>query len=688
MGDGTPFNGTLLTVPFASGSLQSTITDQYRQLLETHDSEDILVLSGSPTSMATVRELFDDEVPGAAVPRVSSPVVQATDVMNKTDERTILSDALRLELVHRFLEEYEWETEYLQRSADQPSFANDIAQLMQTHTWQQTTFDTTPELVDVAAAVEAFQEWLAEHNHMERGQIIAEALPVFEDPARRDEAVDATAVLVVEFEEFFSLDRRYLSTLADGLELVCIAETDASVRRSGMETGPVTDNVTFTTERHLEGSSPSTRPAAMAAHLARGEVPEDPETGTVDVLAAETADEQVDAVADEIERLRDQDDWTYEDIAVACPQSGSAVTDTIQTLERSGIPTESTSVVGFGDDPAVRELLRVVRYLAADSSDQPVDDMDGPDLDESMLEPIVEMDGLADPLRRWATESGLKTRIAEETHPLDARSQFGNVGRVFRMADFVEDTPFLEASWSSFAELLERAHDHAPQHNQTSATERSGGIRVDHPQALKNGQFRAVFVLNTVDQEYPGDPGLLTRLFPRERVANMPDYPGVTTIDEAAVDATFSTDSTESSRPFRQYYAEHARRRLAVGAAAASERLYCCLYEYEDTALQERAQASRFLTAAYETLPWLTEAADREIRSEQAAEEYLLSRIDRALADVRRTHSQDVTVSLDELEDDLIEIQTLLEASDERGDRLGDALQARVSFAEGRVARE
>jgi hypothetical protein len=687
MGDAAIFNGTLLTIPFATGSLQKTITDQYRQLLDSHDSEEILVLTGSPTSMTTVRELLDDEVPGAAVPRVTSPVVQATDVVNKTDERTILSDALRLELVHRFLEEYEWETDYLRRAANQPSFPKDIAQLMETHTWQQTTFDTTPELVEVAAAVDAFQEWLAEHNHMERGQIIAEALPVLEETARRDEVVDATAVLVVEFEEFFPLDRRYLSTLADGLDLICIAETDASVRRTGMETGAVTDRVSFTTERHLDGETPSTRPAATAAYLARGDVPDDPKTGRVDILAAETADEQLDAVADEIERLRDRDDWTYEDIAVACPQSGSAVTDTIRTLERSGIPTESTSVVGFGDDPAVRELLRVVRYLAPEPTDRPAADVEDPITDESMLEAIAAMDGLADPLRRWATESGLKTRIAEETHPLDARSQFGNVRRVFRMASFVEDTPFMEASWSSFAELLERAHEYAPQYNQTSATERDGGIRVDHPQALKNGRFRAVFVLNIVDEEYPGEPWL-TRLFPRERVANMPDYPGVTTIDEAAVDATFTTDSTESSRPFRQYYAEHSRRRLAVGSAAASERLYCCLYEYEDTALQERAQPSRFLTKAYERLSWLSEAGDHEIRSEQAAEEFLLSRIDRALADVRRTHSQDVTVSLDEFEDDLVEIQALLDASDERGEDLRDALRARVDFADGGVARE
>jgi hypothetical protein len=167
----------------------------------------------------------------------------------------------------------------------------------------------------------------------------------------------------------------------------------------------------------------------------------------------------------------------------------------------------------------------------------------------------------------------------------------------------------------------------------------------------------------------------------------MPDYPGVTELDGADVDSTFSTTSTASSRPFARYHTEHARRRLAIGAGAATERLYCCLYEYEDTALEERTQASRFLTAAYDDLSWVTEADDTRITSEQAAEAFLLSRIDDALTEVRRANSQDMTVSLDDVEAELGEIQDLLDKSGVRGEELRKALRARVEFANGEIRR-
>jgi hypothetical protein len=168
---------------------------------------------------------------------------------------------------------------------------------------------------------------------------------------------------------------------------------------------------------------------------------------------------------------------------------------------------------------------------------------------------------------------------------------------------------------------------------------------------------------------------------------SMPDYPGVTDLDEADVDATFPTESTASSRPFVRYHTEHARRRLAIGAGAADEHLYCCLYEHEDTALEEQTQASRFLTAAYDDLPWVTETDEPRITSEQAAEDYLLSRVDDALAEVRRANSQDVTVSLDEVEAELGKIQNLIEKSGARGEELRKALRARVEFATGEVRR-
>jgi hypothetical protein len=677
------FDGTLVTAPFGRENVAQTARDEYRTLLDEYDSEEVLVVTGAPTSTDTFRDCLDEELPGAATPYVTSLVVHATDVLNQTDDRVILSDALRRELLHRFLTDYEWDTDYLQRAAEQPSFVEDVDAVMSTISWQTVTPEETPELRDITAALDGFHAWLGEHGHMERGQLISEALDVLMGDARED-AVDFEAVLAVEFEEFFPLDRAYLDALVGDCDLVCLAEENASVRRTWIETGPVTDYVSFSETRRGTSETPSTRLAATAAYFADESVPADPETGSVSVLATESSDEQFAGVANEIEALVAQSDWHYDDIAVATKQSGSTVTDVIEAFERTGIPTESTTVTGFGDDPAIRELLAAVRYLAAGGKNESPDH--GPRLDTERLERIRELDSLEAGLRWWATDTGLKERIAERATPLDARAQFGNVRRALRMAEFLEETAFVDATWAAFAEMLERAHEYAPQQNQTSATDLDGGVRVDHLQAVKNESFRAVFLVNLVDGEYPGDP-FLTRLFPTEWVASMPDYPGVTAPDDADVDATFPTTSTASSRPFARYHTEHARRRLAIGAGAADERLYCCLYEYEDTALEERAQASRFLTAAYDRLPWVTDVDEPQVTSEHAAEDFLLSRVDDALAAVRRTNSQDVTVSLDEVEAELGEIQDLLDKSGTRGEELRKALRARVDFANGEVRR-
>ena len=223
------FQGELVTVPFTAG-LRDAVTGEYRVLLETYDSDDVLVLTGSPTSMDTFRWVLDDEVPGAGVPRVTSPIVQATDVMNQTGDRTILSDTLRRELVHRFLEDRKWENDYLRRASEQPSFRDHVAGVMETVAWQDLSFDKTPEIVEIAKVTDEFHAWLDEKDHMERGQLISEATSILEDG---EYDVEAEAVLIVEFEEFFAVDRRYLAALTEGLELVCVAEEDSSVRPRG-----------------------------------------------------------------------------------------------------------------------------------------------------------------------------------------------------------------------------------------------------------------------------------------------------------------------------------------------------------------------------------------------------------------------------------------------------------------------
>jgi len=74
----------------------------------------------------------------------------------------------------------------------------------------------------------------------------------------------------------------------------------------------------------------------------------------------------------------------------------------------------------------------------------------GPELDTDRLDRVSETESLEDAIRWWATDSGLKERIAERAAPLDARAQFGNARRTFRMAEFLEETEFVDATWESY----------------------------------------------------------------------------------------------------------------------------------------------------------------------------------------------------------------------------------------------
>jgi hypothetical protein len=390
------YDGTFVTTQFGAENVKRAARDEYRKLIDKHDSEDVLVLTGAPTSTDAFRDTLDEVLPGAATPYVTSPVVHATDVLNQTDDRVVLSDALRRELRHRFLADYEWETEYLRQASEQSSFIEDVDRVMDTISWQNISPEETPELREITAALDAFHNWLAEHDHIERGQLISEALDVLTGDDYND-IVDINAVLAVEFEEFFPLDRAYLDALTGDCDLVCIAEDDASVRRTWVETGTITDYVSFSESQRASGVQPSTRPAATAAYFAEETVVDDPNTGSVSVLAADSGDDQLATIANEIEELIEQEGWGYDDIAVATKQSGSTVTETIESFERSGIPTESATITGFGDDPAIRELLAVARHLAADDDNEVPDH--GLELDTDRLARVGEMDQLEDAIR-------------------------------------------------------------------------------------------------------------------------------------------------------------------------------------------------------------------------------------------------------------------------------------------------
>jgi len=79
----------------------------------------------------------------------------------------------------------------------------------------------------------------------------------------------------------------------------------------------------------------------------------------VNVIPTESADEQIKNVADEIERLRDRENWEYEDFAVALKQSGSAVIETLRAFQQTGVPTESSTVTGSAMIPLFESYCRL-----------------------------------------------------------------------------------------------------------------------------------------------------------------------------------------------------------------------------------------------------------------------------------------------------------------------------------------
>ncbi len=132
---------------------------------------------------------------------------------------------------------------------------------------------------------------------------------------------------------------------------------DASVRRTRIETGPITDHVSFTANHSVDPIRPETQPVATATSFAQDTVTTDPDAGDVRILAAGTANDELERIVDEIEQHCEQQEAAYKDIAVALKHRGQAVIDALYAFEQAGIPTTSATVIGFGDDPAIRELL-------------------------------------------------------------------------------------------------------------------------------------------------------------------------------------------------------------------------------------------------------------------------------------------------------------------------------------------
>jgi hypothetical protein len=693
----SPLPGTLHHVPSLGDDPATRIAPLYADLVDEHGVTDVLVLKRFPTGIDTFTDRLARETDSIERPRVNAVGSHARDILQAaSDPLQVLSDTERSELAHHYLQDVDWTTPYLDTAAEHEQFTVDVGRLMNVASWRGEPVDSpNPALDEIGDHQQQFQEWLADHGYVERGHVVPHVIDQLDADALDTDALDFEALLVVEYEEFAAIDRAYLDRLVThaDCELTCVAERESSIQRVWNEPGTVDGTLTNEPDTSHD-ATPQSRPDAIASLLATGDTPPDPEDGTVAIVHEPTFDDQIRTIADEIERLRWERGWNYDDFAIGFRDSNEPIAETIRLLHQAGIPTASTSVSGFGDDPAVRELRFLVTYLATDDETQREKLASrGIDTSDALFERLeTEEDTLETTLRRWALETDLKERIASEDDSLEAKAQFAHVRETFELAGFLDDSPVLEATWPALSEALDRAVRTAATETQTAETDvKDDGVLVDAVRVMKNADWRAVFMCNLVEGTYPTDPNL-TGLFPTTEVAEMPSYPGVTDLTAADVEETFPTatgpDADRIHDPFRRYYQELSRRQLAVGARAATDRLYLGLFDEEAGELDRKCQPSRYLIAAYEAFPWIDHLEHDGIHGESGAIDFALSRVDRALTRVTGAQVRGDTIDLDETERDLAAIQDLLAASGERGDQLRDAVRARVDFAAGEVRRD
>jgi hypothetical protein len=438
---------------------------------------------------------------------------------------------------------------------------------------------------------------------------------------------------------------------------------------------------------------------AIARYLATGRVPdavacskarEWADAGGAYRITAEQFEAQIREVANEIEYLRSERGWEYDDVAVLFRDSTGPIPEARRVLRRAGIPTASATVDGLGEDLAVRELYTLARQFVdgTDSTAELLAARIGESPDEA-IHAVRERVGLHEKLQCWIIRTDLKGRTAREADAVGAHARYRNVEKVLSMAEFLDATEFLPADWPAFLQLLERAIAFVtPDQYATELEAEENGVAVDSVRVFKQAQRRAVFLCNVIEGTYPGDQ-TLTNLFPRSWVTRMDHYPAVTTPTPGEVAGTFATaDRAAIHDPYAAYYRHLARRQLAIGVRAATDRLYLCTPDSETGDLGSRTQRSRFLRElaahdAFEFVEVNTSEAPREIYTQGRASATMLREPRGQLETIRSAASTGEEVSLRETRELFGAIQTALETAGDVDSRFELAVDSQIDFALG-----
>lgn len=704
--DRPDLSGTLHLLPFLADGLGDRVAPLFADLADEHGVRNVLVLKRFPTETDAIADTFGAAVDGVERPRVvglSAHASRTLEELPAPPQR--LGQAERNLLLATFVDSYEWEDAYLQQASSRESFTFDVARFVTEATWQGGDIETDdPSLAELAVVNDAFHDWLAEADALDAARSLQYAADALADPDVRAQVQESfEAVLALEFEEFTPIDRAYLARLTMHCPLVCVAERHSAIQRTWNEPGPITDHVPGLDVVEASTADSPTLPAAIASFLATGSAAANPDEGAATVIEAETFDEQVAAVAEEIERLH-QMGLSYDEMAVVLRDSNAPIPATLRLLRAAGIPVASATVGGLEHDPAARELYALASWcLAAERESPDIDagwpsarsrsvlDARVPVVTDETLQNVVECrtaEGIAAALDEWLLETDLKHRIATGEDALDAKTQFEHVRTIRSLARAVDRSPVLDSTWATFCFGLEREMQRASSDKIATELDLPGeGVLVDAARVAKNIQRRAVFLLDVVDREYPAEPRF-NSLFPTPHLEALEGYPAFTTPDAADVRETF-TDETGTGdvvRPLHAYYAALSRRMLAVGARTASERLYFGTYREDTTGTGQNLQPSRFLDAIEDAFGTLDRLEHDEIHTHGEAVRFSLDRVDEALEAVRRAGLVRDPVDLDAVATDFAAIQRVLE--EDPPETLRTAITARVDFAEGVVRRE
>ncbi|WP_276300009.1 hypothetical protein [Halorussus lipolyticus] len=701
-------DGTLHVLPFDGGSLAARVEDAFDTALDSvAKPQDVLVLKRLPNGVAEFTTDLRERTGLSVRPNVQSlPRHAATVLHEAAPDKRLLSYEERIEFLARVLEGYNWSS-YFEDASEHDSFGRDVGQLLLDAAWQG-GFDLPDQpgeydelLAELADVNAAFHEKLDQRGLVEQADTISRAVEAIDRPGVRERIErEFDAVVVVEFEECAAIDREYLAALTRNADLYCVAENQASIERVKKEPGGV--------ERLADGLTVLDRAAKDAARDAvsdseRGRVGRQfgafLATGDCDaeatarLIEAGTLDQQVEEVANEIEYLRAEHGWEYDDFAVLLRTIGDPMPRVRRILRHSGVPTASAGVNGLEQDLAVRELHALAQYHI-DDENHAFDLLTArvPDVDDELVRECVDSHSVAQSLKNWIVTTDLKRRIAEDAADIDAREQFRNISRLVSIAEFVDEQDFLESNWYQFARMLERAITYdAPYAHTAEVNVAEGGVTVGDTALVKNDSRKAVFLLNVVDAEYPGEE-VLSPLFPTTWITKMEGYPAVTRPTEENVTDTYATVSEVSGDEFERYHDERARRQLAIGARSAEDRLYFCTYEQSQGSVGRRQHRSRYLHAirnhpdlTLETVEGAGE--DRDIHTLGSASTEILSQpwheLERVQAEAS-TGSED-KIELESTEETLAGIQRVLDDSDDVNPRFERAVRTQFDLARGAV---